>query len=467
MSAADPSPSRLRHDLLTPVNHILGYTEILLEDASPSTTADLQKIHSAARSLQTLISTRLDGASAPPRPAFPAAPPSIERPPLSGRVLAVDDHPDNLDLLARHLLRQGLEVETATDGLSALERLATTGFDLVLLDVLMPGLDGHETLRRIKSSPETAHLPVIMISALDELQSVTRCIEAGAEDYLPKPFDPTLLRARLSACLEKKSLRDAERRHLETIESTRRRLDKELAEAGAYVRSILPPPLDSPLRIRWKYRPSSELAGDSFGYHAIDSDHFAIYLLDVCGHGVGASLLSVAAINMIRSGALPETDFRRPREVLAALNKAFPMERQNNLYFTLWYGVANLTARTLAYASAGHPPAVLISPQAPPKRLATEGLIVGVLENTPYTEASHPIAPGERLFVCSDGCYEIQPPGGPSWDFDGLMAFLAAESRNADVLAQLENHALAMRGSHSLDDDFSILSVEFQPCLFR
>lgn len=460
MSAADPSLSRLRHDLLTPVNHILGYSEILLEDASPSTSADLKKIHSAARSLQSLISTHLGGTSTPPRPTAPAAPPT-ERPPLSGRVLAVDDHPDNLDLLARHLRRQGLEVETATNGLSALECLESTGFDLVLLDVLMPGLDGCETLHRIKSSPATADLPVIMISALDELASVTRCIEAGAEDYLPKPFDPTLLRARLSACLEKKALRDAERRHLETIETTRRRLDKELTEAGAYVRSILPPPLDSPLRVRWKYRPSSELAGDSFGYHSIDPDHFAIYLLDVCGHGVGASLLSVAAINMIRSGALPETDFRRPGQVLAALNKAFPMERQNNLYFTLWYGVANTAARTLAYASAGHPPAVLTSSQNPPKRLSTEGLIVGVLENTPYKEASHPIAPGDRLFVCSDGCYEIQPLGGPSWDFNGLVDFLAAKSRNVEALDQLETHALSMRGSGSLDDDFSILSVEF------
>src|SRR5262249_30183233 len=124
------------------------------------------------------------------------------------------------------------------------------------------------------------------------------------------PFNPTLLRARITACLEKKLLREAEQRHLQEIEATHRRLSEELTEAANYVRSILPPPTETPLRVDWKYQPSTELGGDAFGYHWIDRDHFAVYLLDVCGHGVAASLLSVAAINAIRSGALANTDFR-------------------------------------------------------------------------------------------------------------------------------------------------------------
>ena len=105
--------------------------------------------------------------------------------------------------------------------------------------------------------------------------------------------------------------------------------------------------------------PSTELGGDSFGYHWIDADHFAIYLLDVCGHGVGAALLSVAAINVLKTGALPDVDFRDPGQLLTALNEAFLMERQNDMYFTVWYGVWRPATRTLRFATAGHPPALL------------------------------------------------------------------------------------------------------------
>ena len=132
----------------------------------------------------------------------------------------------------------------------------------------------------------------------------------------------------------------------------------ELAEAANYVRSILPEPTLSPLRIDWKYQPSTELGGDAFGYHWIDPDHFAVYLLDVCGHGVGASLLSVTAMNVIRSGSLPKTEFRDPGAVLSGLNNAFLMEKQNNMYFTIWYGVFNKTTRQVIYACGGHPPAL-------------------------------------------------------------------------------------------------------------
>src|SRR5207253_2946332 len=120
---------------------------------------------------------------------------------------------------------------------------------------------------------------------------------------------------------------------------TQSRLKLELTEAEHYIRSILPPPTVTPPAVEWRLQPPTELGGDSFGYHWVDPDHFAFYLLDVCGHGVGAALLSVAAINVLRSASLPGVDFGDPGLVLSALNEAFPMEKQNNLYFTIWYGV--------------------------------------------------------------------------------------------------------------------------------
>lgn len=479
MSSDHANPvAHLRHDLRTPVNQILGYSEMLLEDAegdgNRAMVGDLRKIQSAARTLVGLIDTRIQGEGiCTPAMASPAIPDSPVPPhvlpaevePLSGRVLIVDDDAENRDMLSRRLNREGLDAEAVADGLEALAALGSKAFDVVLLDVMMPVVDGYEVLRQVKANPFTRDVPVIMISALDELNSVIRCIEAGAEDYLPKPFDPTLLRARLSASLEKKRLRDAEQRYLLEIETVQTRLQGELQEAARYVRSIIPSPQPGPPQTDWRYAPSTELGGDAFGYHWIDSDYFAIYLLDVCGHGVGPALLSVAATNVLRSGSLPNTDFRDPAAVLSALNNAFPMERQNNMYFTIWYGVYHSPTRLLHYASGGHPPALLVplpgTGDRQPKRLQTHGLIVGVMPDSIYSAGVEEIPEGATLLVFCDGCYEVRDSSGEMMGFEEFEDFMAKNATQKDGLECLENWLRERHGEGPLDDDFSILRVRF------
>ena len=138
-------------------------------------------------------------------------------------------------------------------------------------------------------------------------------------------------------------------------------LAQELSEAAEYVKNILPPPLQKgEITIDWKFIPSTSLGGDAFGYYWLDESHFVIYLIDVSGHGVGAALLSVSVINTLRSQSLTDTDFKDPAQVLASLNDAFPCEENNNMFFTIWYGVYNKSTRELVYASGGHPPALFI-----------------------------------------------------------------------------------------------------------
>jgi CheY-like chemotaxis protein len=145
----------------------------------------------------------------------PASPDSLAR---ECTLLVVDDNEDNRYTLTRRLAREGYTtVVTATNGREALDLLAAHRFDLVLLDVMMPELNGYEVLERIRADDRLRHVPVIMISAVDQIESVVRCIELGAEDYLPKPFNPVLLRARVGACLEKKRLRDQEIRYLQDV----------------------------------------------------------------------------------------------------------------------------------------------------------------------------------------------------------------------------------------------------------
>jgi class 3 adenylate cyclase len=246
---------KLRHDLRTPINAIKGYGEMLREDAVDGAAdgflTDLDRLLGEA----TLLLERIDGlvtfsggdalwpeetgraAGGTDKPAkmiesllktvhpiaAQEADRAVERP---SRILVVDDNGSNRDLLSRRLQRQGHTVVQAEDGNAALSLMAKNVFDLVLLDLMMPGISGYDVLVSLKSDPRFRDIPVIIISALTELDSIVRCIEAGAEDYLAKPFDPTLLRARVGSSLEKKHLRDRERQITEALRVEKERSDQ-------------------------------------------------------------------------------------------------------------------------------------------------------------------------------------------------------------------------------------------------
>ncbi len=158
-----------------------------------------------------------------------------------GCVLVVDDNEVNRDLLARRLQRQGHAVSVAEDGFQALEMMRSAPFDLVLLDIMMPQMNGYQVLENLKADEKLRHIPVIMISAVDDIDSIVRCIELGAEDYLSKPFNPVLLKARIGACLEKKRLRDKEQAYLQ-------KLAEEQSKSERLLLNILPGPIAQRLK---------------------------------------------------------------------------------------------------------------------------------------------------------------------------------------------------------------------------
>jgi len=391
---------------------------------------------------------------------------SVRTTPGSGcaRILVVDDDRMNRDILTIHLRGEGHVVDTAENGEQALDMLRTASrdagrqaFDLILLDIEMPHMDGIAVMEQIKANDEWRQVPVIMISAVEEMKSIVRCVQLGAQDYFYKPFDPTLLRARIGACLERRAFYRA-------LLETQGRLTHELAQAASYVHSLLPPPLlNAPVEARWRFVPSAQLGGDGFGYHWLEEDRLAMYLLDVSGHGVGAALLSVSVLNILRGESLPHTDFSQPSQVMTGLNRTFQSVKHSEKFFTIWYGVYRPSTRELSFCSAGHPPAVLASPGRQARLLANdEGLPIAWGIDTPYDCKTVTVPPRNCLYLYSDGVYEIITKEGQAWSLDELTSMLASAcDRQENEPEQVEEAIRDLAEGDVFEDDFSLLVFHF------
>jgi sigma-B regulation protein RsbU (phosphoserine phosphatase) len=244
-------------------------------------------------------------------------------------------------------------------------------------------------------------------------------------------------------------------------------LNGELTEAADYVRKILPQPVrEGSIRTNWHFVPSTSLGGDAFGYHRIDDENLAAYLIDVSGHGVGAALLSISVINVLRSQSLRKTDFKDPGQVLGSLNKAFPSESNKDMFFTMWYGVYNENSRELTYASGGHPPAILFkaNPESDDgiQLLRTPNYVIGGMPEATYTTEKCFVGEGNTLYIYSDGVYEIEKTDGSMWRFQEFTDYMQkVRSETHSVLDLLYSHVKSLGNTETLEDDFTILEVVF------
>jgi sigma-B regulation protein RsbU (phosphoserine phosphatase) len=350
-----------------------------------------------------------------------------------------------------------------TVALSKAEELKPT---VILQDLVMPQIDGMTLVKQFRSNPNTRDVPLIVLSTKEDPKIKAEGFSCGANDYLVKLPDRIELIARVRYhsqgyinLLQRNEAYDA-------LRKSQAALAQELHEAAAYVRSILPPPLTGEISACWKFIPSTSLGGDAFGYHWLDDNHFAIYLLDVCGHGVGAALLSISAINVLRAQSLRSTDFRDPGQVLGALNETFQMEKQNDMYFTIWYGVFEKTRRRLVYASGGHPPAVLVGgrPASPPAvaLLRTPMLAIGSMPGIQFQTASCEVAPASRLFVFSDGTYELAQKDGGMLQLNQFVDLLSQPGAEGPAdLDRILAYAQSVTGQPNFEDDFSIMRIDF------
>jgi sigma-B regulation protein RsbU (phosphoserine phosphatase) len=213
-----------------------------------------------------------------------------------------------------------------------------------------------------------------------------------------------------------------------------------------------------------RFIPSQQLGGDCFDYYWLDPDYLVIYLLDVSGHGLGAALLSISLLNVLRSQALPGVNFYQPNNVLAALNDTFQMSDQNEKYFTIWYGVYNRVKHQLVYASAGHPPAILISRTSPEtlqvQRLKTPSLPIGMFPDIKFSNERCNITALSALYIFSDGIYEFNQVDGTPWSLDEF-ADLVAQNWETATLDHMLHQIQGLNARSTFDDDLSLLRVNF------
>jgi len=334
---------------------------------------------------------------------------------------------------------------------------------VILQDLIMPEIDGLTLVKFFRAHKKLKDIPLIVLSSKEEAVTKADAFAKGANDYLVKLPDRIELIARIRyhskgyiALLQRNEAYQA-------LYKSQQVLAAQLASAAEYVVSLLPAPVkEGDIITDWRYVPSAELGGDSFGYHWIDEEHFAMYLLDVCDHGVGPALLSVSALNVLRSQTLRNTNFMVPEEVLVALNETFQMEKQNNLYFTIWYGVFNKTTRELKHASAGHPPPLLISASGEVLEMRSQNMFIGGMPDMIYNGDAVVVDIPSRLYVFSDGVFEVTKTDGTMWTYEELKEFLKNKpDADTSEIDSLCSYLQGIHGSKGFEDDFSMLKVEF------
>jgi len=392
-------------------------------------------------------------------------------PELSGaqaRLLVVDDNEDNRYTLIMRLQLEGYEnITAADDGENALELLRTQDFDLVLLDVMMPKVDGYEVLQRLKAAGQLHNIPVIMISALNEVDSVVRCIELGAVDYLAKPFDPVLLKARVGASLEKKRLRDEVAAHLARMES-------DLESARELQLSMLPTDFEKltsaqRLEIFAMMEPAHEVGGDLYDFFKLDDGTLCFFIGDVSGKGAAAALFMARTKNVIRliarllrgaNGSVPT-----PAEIVAAVNHELCQDNTGMMFVTLFFGILDPATGEIGFVNAGHNPPYHLAGNKVVSITGCSGRALGVRSNSAYETGNLTLAAGDAIFLYTDGVTEAFNNNDQMFSEERLEAVLrdVAGGRPEGIITAVSGAVRAFADGAEQSDDITAAVVRLQP----
>ena len=371
-------------------------------------------------------------------------------------ILVVDDSSTNLQVVVRTLYGSGHRILVARDGATALEIAQRASPDLVLLDVMMPGMDGFEVCRELKARAETREAAVIFMSARGDLSDKVSGLELGAVDYITKPIQAEEVLARVAAHLS--------RQHLEhALRVSRDKLDRELAGAARMQRSILPASMPEHARLSFAafYETSRHAGGDYYDVLSLGDDRFGIMVADVSGHGAPSAIVMAMIRAVVHTYPGVPDD---PPAVLHHINRHFRFLWDSSMYATAIYAVLDARQAMLRVSCAGHPPPVLLRPGAAAAFLAIEStmcLLWDELGVIPCVE--HPLRSGDRVVFYTDGITERQSADGSMYDQDQFAAALTRIGPEApaaivrDLVAEVDRFA----DGQEPEDDQTLLVTGF------
>ena len=454
------------------------------------------------------------------------------------RIVIAEDSRIQAKMLIKRLEKAGYDVRWGENGAAALSLVREAPPHLIISDIEMPEMTGYQFCNAVKTDPELKRIPLILLSTLAAPEDIIEGLQAGADNYVTKPYQADYLLGRVQSLLntpldesdassdealevnlkgktyvvksgrqqvlnllistfenavEKNSeLIDAnqELSHSkdelsrqnekleyfnEQLEAANERMIRDLEAAARIQHSLLPAgdvSMDQ-VQVAWRYIPCDELAGDFLNFFPLDDEHLALYVVDVSGHGVASSLLSVTvARSMTRQATTSSilarvddagnTTVNEPAKVASELNQRFPMEDQGNLYFTMFYGVLNKKTGLLKYVSAGHVPPVYVPAGGEPVLLPAEGFAVGWIDDIDMDQENVTLKPGDRLFLFSDGVPEAMDKELEELGDDRMLAAIAETNGKSidDAVQHIKETVDDWCRVNGPKDDVSILAVE-------
>jgi len=373
------------------------------------------------------------------------------------RILIVDDAEANVDVLV-NALRDEYKLSVAIDGEGALRSIEKGRPDLVLLDIVMPGIDGYEVCRRLRATEATRELPVMFLSSLEDVKNKTRGFELGANDYVTKPFDVLEVKARVRSLLKAKAYADA----------VKAAAERDLRIAREIQMGILPADVASRVRgtgldVHALLEPAQQVGGDLYEVLRLADDRVMVAVGDVSGKGIPAALFMGVTMTLLRSMARLCAS---PDEILRRVNDELLEQNPRGMYVTLQCLVVDPATTLVSCAGAGHDSAVLLSPGQPPRLvIPPTGRVVGLMPDNPVAAETLTLQPGETLVLFTDGVSEAFSADQEMFGEARLLAHLAkepggtAEETTRSVVDAVRRHAAGAKQS----DDITVVSVRRAP----
>lgn len=383
-----------------------------------------------------------------------------------GKILIVDDEPINLMML-KGLLGKDYEIITATDGPEALAAARMEAPDLILLDVVMPGMDGHGVCARLKADPKTRDIPVIFVTAKDDENDESLGLEQGAADYISKPIKPVIVRARVRTQMERRQHLAELQRAYAVIRSQKERMEQELDLARQIQLSMLP--ADSPTltdhpayRVHAYMRPAREVGGDLYDFFLSGPRKLFFCVGDVSGKGVPASLFMAITKALIRSRS---GDDACCSSILAHINDEIESSQDGGIFVTVFLAVLDLDTGDLGYTNAGHNPPYILRADGALQCLDDHtGSALGIIRGAPYRRGHDRLAPGDSILIYSDGITEARDTQRRMYGEPRLRQLLQSESFPSPqrLIERVSTDVQSFVQGAEQSDDITLLALRYE-----